>query len=169
MDLLGQRRQVLDAGLRVKGIEAAILAALNLDARFSTTNMHLWGPEGGIKRYDSPEQIMDDFFPVRLRFYERRKEELERRLGLLVRELGNKHRFCKLVVDGEVVLFRKSRGDIEALLEQHGFERHPERGGYGYLTGTSVLDLSAERLDDLAGGRRGCAGQGYNSGVFRCA
>lgn len=40
-------------------------------------NMMLFDAEGKIKRYDSPEEILQEFFNLRLQFYERR------RVGLL--------------------------------------------------------------------------------------
>ena len=93
---------------------------------------------------------MRDFLPARLELYESRKQEMERKLSAIVVELGNKHRFCSMVVDGSLNLFKKKRVDIEALLDTEGFALHPERGSYAYLTGTSILDLTAEKLSDLA-------------------
>lgn len=40
-------------------------------------NMMLFDADGKIKRYDSPEEILTEFFDLRLQYYERR------RVGLL--------------------------------------------------------------------------------------
>lgn len=127
-----------------------IFSALNLQSQFSSSNMHLWGPDGTIKRYEGPEEIIRDFCPARLRFYELRKESLERKLTATVTELQNKHRFCSMVVDGSLNLFRKNRADVEQMLSSLEFDPHPERGGFAYLTGTSLMDLTSEKLEDLA-------------------
>ena len=71
--------------------------ALKLEARFGTSNIHLWGPEATIKRYGGPEEIIRDFLPARLALYETRKMEMQRRLEATVLELSNKHRFCEMV------------------------------------------------------------------------
>ncbi len=126
-----------------------IEGALNLVARFGSSNIHLWGPDGTIKRYAGPAEIIEDFFVARLRFYELRKEALQKRLAAAVQELGNKHRFAGMVADGSLVLFRKSRAEVEAALAKLAFDPHPERGGFQYLLGTSIVDLTAERLADL--------------------
>ena len=118
-------------------------------ARFGSSNIHLWGPEGTIKRYAGPADIIEDFFVARLKFYELRKEALQKRLGAAVRELANKHRFAGMVVDGSLVLFRKSRAEVEAALTALAFDVHPERGGFQYLLGTSIVDFTAERLAEL--------------------
>lgn len=39
-------------------------------------NMMLFDAEGKIKRYDSPEQILTEFFDLRLQYYEKRRVAL---------------------------------------------------------------------------------------------
>ncbi|CAL5019023.1 unnamed protein product [Urochloa decumbens] len=36
-------------------------------------NMHLFDPNGNIRKYDTPEKILEEFFKFRLEFYEKRK------------------------------------------------------------------------------------------------
>lgn len=38
-----------------------------------TSNMVCFDSEGRIKRYSSPEQILEDFYPLRLDYYRKRK------------------------------------------------------------------------------------------------
>jgi hypothetical protein len=116
-----------------------IEGALNLVARFGSSNMHLWGPDGTIKRYNGPSDIIEDFFAARLRYYELRKEALSKRLGAAVTELANKHRFAGMIVEGSLALFRKSRAEVEAALAAHAFDPHPERGGFQYACSSSLV------------------------------
>jgi DNA topoisomerase-2 len=109
--------------------------------------MHLWGPEGTIKRYNSPQEIMEDFFPVRLKFYESRKQRLEDNLTRLLTDLENKHRFCKMVIDGSLKVFKRSKAEIEATLTELGFAM--QNKSFSYLLGISMLDLTADKLVDL--------------------
>ena len=44
-----------------------------LHARFHTTNMICWDINGKIRKYDTPEQIIEEFYPKRLAFYQKRK------------------------------------------------------------------------------------------------
>lgn len=46
--------------------ESALAAALRLDRTISIDNMHAFAPCGAIKRYSSTDEIINDFFPVRL-------------------------------------------------------------------------------------------------------
>jgi len=43
---------------------------------FPAGNMMLFDAEGKIKRYDSPEQILTEFFDLRLQYYEKRRVAL---------------------------------------------------------------------------------------------
>ena len=124
-----------------------IIAALNLVSRFKTSNMHLWGPDGTIKRYNSPQEVIRDFFPVRLKYYEERKKRLEEHLGRVLMDLQNKHRFCKMVIDGSLKLFKKSKKEIEQILKDLGFAM--QNKSFSYLLGISMLDLTTDRLVEL--------------------
>lgn len=44
-----------------------------LRAKITTTNMICFDFEGKIKKYDSPEAILEDFYPMRLAYYQKRK------------------------------------------------------------------------------------------------
>lgn len=44
-----------------------------LSNRLGTNNMHLFGPDRVIKKYDNPEQIIEDFYEIKLELYKKRK------------------------------------------------------------------------------------------------
>ena len=44
-----------------------------LTAKISASNMICFDFEGKIKRYNSPEEILEDFYPIRLAYYQKRK------------------------------------------------------------------------------------------------
>lgn len=47
-----------------------------LSNRLGTNNMHLFGPDRVIKKYDNPEQIIEDFYEIKLELYKKRKNLL---------------------------------------------------------------------------------------------
>ena len=49
------------------------LEYFKLTGKISTSNMILFDFEGKIKKYDSPEAILEEFYPVRLAYYQKRK------------------------------------------------------------------------------------------------
>lgn len=68
------------------------------------SNMVLFDSENRIKKYENVKQIMEDFYTVRLDFYEKRKEYLLSKLDREVQLLGNKLRFIKMVISEEITL-----------------------------------------------------------------
>ena len=57
------------AAVRKEGVEKA----LKLTTSLATTNMVCFDVNGKIKKYASPEEIIDDFYDVRLSYYMKRK------------------------------------------------------------------------------------------------
>lgn len=47
-----------------------------LTSKINTSNMICFDLEGKIKKYDSAEEILEDFYPSRLSYYQRRKVRL---------------------------------------------------------------------------------------------
>ena len=44
-----------------------------LTSKINTSNMICFDFEGKIKKYESPEAILEDFYPMRLAYYQKRK------------------------------------------------------------------------------------------------
>lgn len=63
--------------MNAKDLEKAEAVGLHeffkLTSKINTSNMICFDFEGKIKRYDSPEEILEDFYPVRLSYYQKRK------------------------------------------------------------------------------------------------
>ena len=50
-----------------------LLEFFKLTSKINTSNMICFDFEGKIKKYDSPEEILEDFYPIRLAYYQKRK------------------------------------------------------------------------------------------------
>lgn len=44
-----------------------------LTTKINTSNMICFDPDGKIKKYNSPEQMLEEFYPLRLAYYQKRK------------------------------------------------------------------------------------------------
>nr|GEX56553.1 DNA topoisomerase 2 [Tanacetum cinerariifolium] len=71
--------------------QEGILKKFKLTSTLSTTNMHLFDANGVIKKYDTPEQILQEFFYLRLSFYNDRKTAKLRELEEAILLLENKN------------------------------------------------------------------------------
>ncbi len=133
-----------------------IVKDLRLEAKISTSNMHLYDPEGKIKKYNTPESIIEEFYPVRLKFYERRKEAIVVDQTLKLKRLENKLRFIELVGDGKLRVFRRNRADVisdvaqlglDAMTEENGSD--PQTPSYDYLLSMPINSLTIEDIEVL--------------------
>ena len=63
--------------MSAKDVEKAeaqgLLEFFKLTSKINTSNMICFDFEGKIKRYESPEQVLEDFYSVRLAYYQKRK------------------------------------------------------------------------------------------------
>ena len=56
-----------------KAEQKSLLEFFKLTSKIDTSNMVCFDFEGKIKRYDSAEEILEDFYPMRLAYYQKRK------------------------------------------------------------------------------------------------
>ena len=77
---------------------------LRLTTNINTTNMHLLDPSGKIKKYDSPEDILKEYYSLRIIFYEERKKLLLRDYQLDYDRASAKAQFIRDVHEGKIKL-----------------------------------------------------------------
>jgi DNA topoisomerase-2 len=68
---------------------------LGLTKTIHTSNMHLIGPNGAVKKYNSPEEIIVDYLEVRIGTYKKRKAWQLKQLEAEVNWLSEKARFIR--------------------------------------------------------------------------
>ncbi|KAI3510850.1 hypothetical protein L1887_17987 [Cichorium endivia] len=127
-----------------KAKQEGLLKKFKLTTNLNTSNMHLFDANGVIKKYDTPEQILEDFFHLRLDYYERRKTALLRELGKATLILENKVRFIKEVVEGTIIVSNRKKADLFAELAKKGFTPMPKE---------AVLEASIAGAVDHVEGR----------------
>jgi DNA topoisomerase-2 len=141
--------------------------SLGLEKKISTSNMVLWA-DGQLKKFNSPEEILDYYCGVRYNLYTKRKAYQLNGLEKDIKYLGNKRRFLQEVRDGEIKLFTEKGGkkvsrktlEIEAELEERGYDKTTDteekddeetesKGGYNYLLRLQINSITAEKIDKL--------------------
>lgn len=56
-----------------KAEEQGLTEFFKLTSKINTSNMMCFDFDGKIKKYSSPEEIIEEFYPVRLAYYQKRK------------------------------------------------------------------------------------------------
>ena len=98
-----------------------------LDGSLSVTNMTLFDHNAMIRKFESPEDILQSFLDVRLSFYEKRKEYLTTKLSEEWEKLDNKVRFILAVVDGKLKVSNRRKQDLLRELSKQGFKMFADK------------------------------------------
>ncbi len=98
-----------------------------LQKTISLNNMVLFDAKGVLKRYDSPLEIIKEFYEVRLKYYEKRKQYLENMLGSESAKLDNLARFIMEKIEGKIKVENLRKADLIKLLIEKGYESDPVR------------------------------------------
>ena len=119
-------------------------------SQVNTGNMHLFGPDDKLKKYDSPESIIDDYFDKRLEMYEERKEYMVKQITKELTVLKNKYRYIQANLDDDIDLRRKSKQDITTLLLEKKFDMIDDDQDFKYLTKMPMDSVTQENVEKLS-------------------
>lgn len=95
--------------------------AFKLTNTLTLNNMHLFAPDGKIRRYETPLDIMREHYGVRLTLYEQRRQHM---LDELQKELvvhKTKSDFIEAVNDGRLVLSNRKMSELAHDMRTCGF------------------------------------------------
>ena len=122
---------------------------LKLYSTSSTTNMNLFNSEDKLKKYESVEEIIDDYFDIRLEYYEDRKdfmiEALERELMIL----SNKAKYIQELLNGTIDLRKKKKQEIIDMLQDKEYDTVDDDEEFKYLVRMPMDSVSEENVDKL--------------------
>ena len=126
----------------------------HLCKKYSITNMHLYGAEGHIKHYESVNDIIQDYYNVRIELYQKRKDYQLAILEFQVKMITWKVKFILMIINEELVINNKKKTDIESKLEEHKFPRlgrnkDDDKSSYDYLLSMPVYNFTKEKIDEL--------------------
>jgi DNA topoisomerase-2 len=134
----------------------AVEKYFKLTSNINTTNMVLIGPDGRVKKYNSPYEIMDDFFDIRMHYYIKRKENLIEHLQKQLVLINYKVKYIREVLNDTIDLRRKKKAVVDKLLKDKGYpvlsnnlDAEPEKYSYDYLVGMRQDAVTQEKIDEL--------------------
>lgn len=95
------------------------LKTLGMTKTIHTSNMYLIGPNGAVKKYESPEDILVDYTQVRLQVYRHRKADMLREIDAEIQWLSEKARFIRdVAVSRRIQVFNRPLDDIHTQLRE---------------------------------------------------
>lgn len=115
----------------------------------STTNMNLFNSEDKLKKYNTVQEIIDDYYEIRLEYYENRKNylvsDLERELTIL----SNKATYIQELLEGTVDLRKKRKQEIIDLLKDKHYNIIDGDDEYKYLVKMAMDSVSEENVEKI--------------------
>ena len=122
---------------------------LKLYTTNTTTNMHLFDAEDKLKKYETVEQIIDDYFETRLKMYQTRKEYMIKALEEELMLLSNKAKYIQENLDGTIDLRKKKKEQVLQLLNEKGYDIMYEDTEYKYLIKMPMDSVTEENVEKL--------------------
>jgi DNA topoisomerase-2 len=115
----------------------------------STSNMYLFNSKGQIQKYGSPEDILKDFYEIRLEFYLKRKEKLLKDINEDISILENKVQFIRSVVSEDLRIQNFTKAKIIEYLESNKFMKVED--SFDYLLRLPIYNLTKDKVEELVG------------------
>ena len=122
---------------------------LKLYSTSSTTNMNLFNSEDKLRKYDTVEEIIDDYYDIRLEYYEDRKDNLIDILEKQLLILSNKAKYIQELLNGTIDLRKKKKQEIIDLLNNKEYDVIDEDEEFKYLVRMPMDSVSDENVEKL--------------------
>ena len=113
----------------------------------STTNMYAFDHNRKIKKYESALSIIQEFYVVRLGYYQKRKDYLLAKLQYDADIMANKIRFIREVVAETIYVHKLKKADLETYLETENYMKHED--SFDYIIKIPVYNLTIDKVTDL--------------------
>ena len=120
---------------------------LKLYTTQTTTNMHLFNEHEQLRKYNNVYEIVDEYYSIRYRYYNKRKLYLIDLLSKELVTLSNKAKYIQYILDDKIDLRKKNKEQINTILENMSFDK--DNGNFNYLIKMpmdSVIEENVEKI-----------------------
>ena len=117
---------------------------LGLVDKIKTSNMHVFGTDGRIKKYATPNEMLIEYAHCRMDLYKKRKIHILKELNGQLPYHKNVVEFIRQTCDEEIDLRRKSDDECTEMLEEAGFDKIDD--SYDYLLRLPIRSLTRENI-----------------------
>lgn len=129
---------------------------LRLSTNMAVSNLHLYNTKGVVTKYNSPLDIIEEFYNFRLTMYEVRRKHHLKILNNELQILKYKVKFVKEVIDEDIIIAKKKKDEIIKKLEKKGYPKlshnidaTEDEKTYRYVTDMQLFSLTEEKIDEL--------------------
>jgi DNA topoisomerase-2 len=128
---------------------------LKLTTTKSLSNIHLFNSKCVIQKYNTVNEILDEYYVVRLNLYQKRKDALLKSLNNDLIILDARVKFIINVIDNTIIVNNTKKIDLENKLSELKFPKLnkdmnvSENGSYQYLISMPIYNLTLEKKEEL--------------------
>ena len=108
--------------------------------------MHLFTDEEKLTKFNTETEIIERYFPVRLKYYQKRKDYMIAALEKELRLLSNKARYIQSTLQGEIDLRNMKKSDILNMMSELKYDTMDEDTDYKYLLKMPMDSVSEENV-----------------------
>jgi len=124
-----------------------IVSLFKLETSISVNNMHAFDKNLKIKKYNNVYEILEDFYDMRMGYYQKRKDYLISKLEYELKIIINKIKFLAAIVKNEISITKKTKAEIIKILEDINIIKIND--SYDYILDMNLWSLSKEKLEEL--------------------
>lgn len=99
-----------------------------LTSTISMSNMVAFNAQGKIRKYETVNEILEEFYFIRLEYYQKRKDYLGERIQWEIERLSYQVKFIKMIITKELSVTNIPRRQIILELQSLGFPRIDKAG-----------------------------------------
>lgn len=159
--------------------ETAMAELFKLSKPMATSNLVAFDSQGRIHKYATPLDILEEFYQVRLKMYQKRKQYMLGEMEKDLSKMTNQARFVQMIIDGKLTVSKKKKSALVSELRKLGFRAFPKiadakkegefeavvendneddsddvetaagASDYDYLLGMAIWSLTQERVEKL--------------------
>ena len=122
---------------------------LKLYTTNTNTNMHLFNANDKLHKYETVEDIINDYYITRLKMYQTRKDYMISALKKELLLLSNKAKYIMEILNDTIDLRKKKKETIFKLLADKGYAVIEEDTEYKYLVKMPMDSVTEENVDKL--------------------
>ena len=123
------------------------MTAQNSHNNINCKNMVAFDRNSVLKKYNSVNDILNEFVDTRKLYYDKRKIYSLDKLSECIKLNTLKMRFIQQFIDGEIEIMKKSKSMIEEQLKSNNYPKID--GSYDYLLRMPIYNLTLEQIQEL--------------------
>lgn len=135
-----------EVDITVKLLQPMDEKLLKLTKTLSSSNMNLFNKQECLHKYDTVQNILDEFYEVRMETYQKRKTYQIGALKKVLHKLTQRVHYIRAILTDQLDLRKKTQDQIIDALKKLNIEEHD---GYNYLIKMSMDSVSSEKVMEL--------------------